>query len=439
MKNGLSGNKKDETAAFSLIFPGPERWEFWHGSSPESLSPAGTAERPQELPMPEGVIFCFPGSAFSSLPLWNAVAEGVTSQAQAALNLEGRGLLGADPESAVWALDVVRRQGKEDGKEERELTASAVLQPHLSPDWILDGIRRHEIPGRLLLAPPSGSGAVLRKELGRWILDLYEAGRWLHSQTLLAQELGEEAGREIRLLLAQMEQEGISWEWRDLVLKAPVSSEVAATLARLTGLRTVQGEGSQKFKLPASQWDLLPREVAERRQTQSRQKRLRTLLTWGLAADLAVWVLASLFMLVPGLQLWSLERALAPLRPEYRRIAQTKQVWEELRSLTDPTGSALEVLQQVSQPLLGEKPKHPIKLTTFFFGPAELTVKGVTSSGEQVIADYLSYLSKNPQLQGLYLWPAKAPGKGEGSGSGFTITAPSTAPQPEKKEGPNSR
>jgi len=142
---------------------------------------------------------------------------------------------------------------------------------------------------------------------------------------------------------------------------------------------------------------------------------------------------------VPGLQLWSLERALAPLRPEYRRIAQTKQVWEELRSLTDPTGSALEVLQQVSQPLLGEKPKHPIKLTTFFFGPAELTVKGVTSSGEQVIADYLSYLSKNPQLQGLYLWPAKAPGKGEGSGSSFTITAPSTAPQPEKKEGPNSR
>jgi len=439
MKNGLSGNKKDETAAFSLIFPGPERWEFWHGSSPESLFPAGTAERPQELPMPEGVIFCFPGSAFSSLPLWNAVAEGVTSQEQAALNLEGRGLLGADPESAVWALDVVRRQGKEGGKEERELTASAVLRPHLSPDWILEGIRRHEVPGRLLPSPASGSGVVLRKELGRWVLDLYEESRWLHSQTLLAQELGEEAGREIRLLLAQMEQEGVSREWWELVLKAPVSSEVAATLARLTGLRIVQGEGSQKFKLPASPWDLLPREVAERRQTQSRQKRLRTLLTWGLAADLAVWVLASLFMLVPGLQLWSLERALAPLRPEYRRIAQTKQVWEELRSLTDPTGSALEVLQQVSQPLLGEKPKHPIKLTTFFFGPAELTVKGVTSSGEQVIADYLSYLTKNPQLQGLYFWPAKAPGKGEGSGSVFTITAPSTAPQPEKKEGPNSR
>lgn len=441
MKNGIPSSKKQEkeAVAFSLMFPGPERWELWQGASPEKLVPAGSAEEPGKLPRPEGVIFCFPGSAFSSLPLWNDVADGISSREQAALNLEGRGLLGADPEAAVWALDVVRRQAVADGKEGRELCASVVLQNQLSPGWILEGIRRHEVPGRLLSAPGPGPCAVLRRELGRWVLDLYDRGRWLHSQTLLAWELGEEAAREILLLFRQMEQEGVSKGWSELVVKATVPPGVAETMTRFTGLRWVPSEGPPQFVVPAPAWDLLPREVAEQRQSQLRRKRIRTLVTWALAADLALWGLALLWVVVPGVQLWLLERGLAPLRPEYRGLVQTQRTWEELRSLTDPAGSALEVLNQATQPLLGEKPKLAIKLTSFSFGPGELVIRGVTSLGEQVISDYLAFLSANPSLQGLYTWPAKAFVEGQGQNSVFTITATSTAPQPEKKEGTNPR
>lgn len=441
MKNGISRAKKNEKemAALSIIFPGSERWELWQGATWQSLAPVASAEKPGGLPPPAGAIFCFPGSVFSSLPLWNPVAEGVSPREQAGLNLEGRGLLGADPEAAVWALDSIRRQSFGPGEGERELSASAILQTQIPPDLILEEIRRHEIPGRLLPAPGSGPGVVLRKELGRWVLDLYDHGQWLHSQTLLARELGEEAAREIRLLLVQLEQEGVFHGCRELVAAIPVSRDVAETMARLMGLRWVQREKAQEFVMPSSPWDLLPNEVAQGRQTKLQQKRVRHAVTFFLAGDLALWAVAALFVLVPAIRLWHLEHALAPVRPEYQRLLQTKQTWEELRSLTDPTGSALEVLNQVAQPLLGDKPKMAVKFTAFSFGPAELVVQGVTGLGEQVIADYLLSLSSNPALQGLYVWPSTAFVEGQGQSSVFTITAPSTAPQPEKKEGTNPR
>ena len=441
MKNGISRGKKGEkeAAPFSLIFPGPERWEFWQGASPESLAPSGSADQPRDLPMPGGVILCFPGSVFCSLPLWNPVTEGVSARDQAALNLEERGLLGSDPESAVWAADSIRRQSLRAGEGERELSASAVLHTQIPPDLILEGIRHHEIPGRLLRPPGEGPGAVLRRELGRWVLDLYDRGKWLHSQTLLARELDDEAAREIRLLLAQMEQEQVCQGWRELVVRGAVSPDAAELMGQRTGLRLVRGEETRPFLLPSLPWDLLPREVADQRQAKQKQKRFRTLVAWALAVDLALWSLATLFVLVPGIQLWRLEQALSPLRPEYRRLAKTKLIWEELRSLTNPSGTALEVLHQVTQPLLGENPKLDIKLTVFSFGPDELQVEGVTGQNEQVIRDYLATVSANAALQGLYTWPSKAVVEPKGKRSGFTLTAPSTAPRPEKTENGNVR
>jgi len=224
---------------------------------------------------------------------------------------------------------------------------------------------------------------------------------------------------------------------KEIVLKADIPSGVMEMFPRWAGLRPVREEGKPKFVLPAPAWDLLPHELAERRLSQVRQKKIRSLVTGAVVADLALWLVASLLVLFPGIQLWRLERELAPLRPEYRQISQTQQTWEQLRSLTDPAGSALEVLNQAAQPLLGDKPKIAIKFTAFAFGPAELTVQGVTAQGEQVIADYLAYLSANPAWQGLYEWPSKALVEGQGQSSVFTVTASSTAPQPEKKEGAN--
>lgn len=436
MKNGQATPKQTESepAGLSLVFPGAEQWELWQGASWDSLKRGPSAEQPAGLPGLQGAVFCFPSSAFFSLPLWTPLAEGVSSREQAALNLEGRGLLGTDPATAVWAVETVRREapGREGDAEGRELQAAVVLQPQLPADWVVEGVQRHEISGRLV-APAGLAAAVLRRELNRWVLDLYENGRWLHSQILMAREPGEALAQEIHLLLLQMEQEGISRGCKELEIRATVSPAMAEVFQRVANLRLVARPENPPFSLPRPAWDLLPAEEAERRNSRAHRNKVRRWVTLVLAADLAVWILAGLCLLVPALQGWWLERKLAPLRPEYQKILQAQTTWEQLRSLTQPSASALEVLHRVSEPLLGSPPKMAVKLTAFNFSPAELVIEGLTEEGEQVITDYLRSLSQHPQLANLYVWPAKPEVSGQGQTSVFRIVAPSTAPQAEKQ------
>lgn len=437
MNNGQAPGKptESESTGLSVVFPGAEQWELWQGASWDSLKRGPSAEQPAGLPGLQSAVFCFPSSAFFSLPLWTPVAEGVSSREQAALHLEGRGLLGADPAAAVWAVETVRREAPvQDGDGEgRELQAAVVLQPQLPADWVVEGIQRHEVSGRLLPAP-GPAAAVLRRELDRWVLDLYEDGRWLHSQILMAREPGEALAREIHLLLLQMEQEGISRGWKELEIRSEVSPATAEVFQRVANLRLVARSEDPAFSLPRAAWDLLPAEVAARRRNRAHRSKVRRWIILALAVDLAVWGLAGLCLLVPALRGWWLERQLAPVRPEYQKILQAQATWEQLRSLTQPSASALEVLHGVSEPLLGSPPKMAVKLTAFNFSPAEVVIEGITEEGEQVIADYLRFISQHPQLANLYSWPAKPEVSGQGQTSVFRIVAPSTGPQAEKRE-----
>lgn len=427
-----------ETSGCSLIFPGPERWELWRGTSWERLEKAGMADEPREFRNIQGAVFCFPTSAFASLPLWSPLVDGISSREQAALNLEVRGLLGSDPGAAVWAVDILKKQPLPGGseKEFRELHALVVLQPHLPAPWMVEGIQRYEIAGRLQPAPGAGSTAMLRRELGRWVLDLYENGRWLHSQGLLALQCGEEAFREIQLLFDQFIQEEISPGWKEIVVNEPVPPGQADEFVKAMDLRLVCRPSGSTFVMPEPAWDLLPREVADSRMEKKRRQKIRKMATAVFAGDLVVWLGAILLATIPQIQIWNLEKSLAPLRPKYRKIFQTQKTWEELRSLTDPHAAAIEVLHAVSAPLLGVKPRMAIKLTEFVLNPAEVVVRGVTGENEQVVVDFLAYLSQNPRLSKLYHWPTKAQTEPQGKNWVFTITATSTAPQPEKKEKP---
>lgn len=438
MKNGKHSRKPKGSSGqeISLIFPGAEGWELWRGPAWDHLALVQAADRPSALPESAPSVLCFPSPAFSSLPHWNAVMNGVSDREQSALNLEGHGLLGVDPASAVWAIDPIREEAKEGegGKEIRELTAAAVLQPQLSPDWILEDVQRHEIPARLLVAPGSGTIAVLRRELGKWILDLYADGHWLHSQILMAGAVGEELAREISLLLLQLKQEGICGHCREMVTRQVLEGRELGVMEKVSGLRVVFKPEAPRFLLPKPAWDLLPGEVALRRKNREQRKKIKGILTWAVVADLVLWGVAGLFLLIPAIRVWHLEIALTPLRPEYRRIHGTQITWGQLRSLTDPAGSALEVLNQVAAPLMGSPPPVALKLVNFSFTPKELILSGITQEGEQVILDYLRGLAQNPKLAGLYDWPEKPQVEGQDQQSTFTIVAPSTAPPVEVEE-----
>lgn len=118
-------------------------------------------------------------------------------------------MLGANPEAAVWSMEPIRTKGvavNEQGEPVvRQLDASAILGVPFDENWIVEEASRYEVAGRVLPPPSGESTAILRRELGRWVVDFYAAGRWLHTQPLLEKELGSAMAVELGALLAQLE------------------------------------------------------------------------------------------------------------------------------------------------------------------------------------------------------------------------------------------
>ena len=237
-----------------FIFPGPEGWEAW-STTEDGAQCVGPMDSPKKLEGGAGCVVCLPSRSFFSTPLWIPIEEGITPRELAKIALESKNLLGTNPDSAVWAMDPIRaepdpatRDGGPGSRQQktklvskeraidsiraepelsvgdespgmRQLEAIAILTGTLDEEWLLEEAGRHEIAGRVLPAPAVNASGVLRKELGRWVVDFYSGGKWLHTQPLLARELERGVSAEIASLLAQMDAEGTLGPLSLLVLR----------------------------------------------------------------------------------------------------------------------------------------------------------------------------------------------------------------------------
>ena len=404
MKGKVAKIKKGKgkvTTGPIFIFPGSEGWEAW-STTEDGAQCVGPMDSPKKVEGGVGCVVCLPSRSFFSIPLWIPVEEGIAPRELAKIALESKNLLGTNPDAAVWAMEAIRTEpvpavGEEPAS--RQLEAVAILTGTLEEEWLLEEAGRHEIAGRVLPAPAGGASGVLRKELGRWVVDFYSGGKWLHTQPLLARELQRGVSAEIASLLAQMDAEGTLGPLSLLVLR----HEGELPLGGQDFLKQlpcpVRTESRAAPRLPAAPWDLEPAVLAERRLAKAQMGERQKFIRMGIGLYAALMALAVVYVSVPLVRRHLIQRELTGIGVESAKIRDAAMSWREAGALVNPKMNALELLWQVSRPLIEKDPGEidGVRLTTFDYNSKRLLLQGEGKDLEQT-EKYFEWLKKEPML-----------------------------------------
>jgi len=405
MKGKVAKVKKGKGKAATgpvFIFPGPEGWEAW-STTEDGAQCVGPMDSPKKVEGAVGCVVCLPSRSFFSIPLWIPVEEGIAPRELAKIALESKNLLGTNPDAAVWAMEAIRNEPVpavgEGEPGSRQLEAVAVLTGALEEEWLLEEAGRHEIAGRVLPAPAGGASGVLRKELGRWVVDFYSGGKWLHTQPLLARELQSSVSAEIASLLAQMDAEGTLGPLSLFVLRdeGELPSGGQDFLKQLPC--PVRTESRAAPRLPTAPWDLEPAVLAERRLAKAQMGERKKFVRMGIGLYAALMALAVVYVSVPLVRRHLIQRELAGIGVESAKIRDAAMSWREAGALVNPKMNALELLWQVSRPLIEKDPGEidGVRLTTFDYNSKRLLLQGEGKDLEQT-EKYFEWLKKEPML-----------------------------------------
>jgi len=417
-----------------FLFPGPEGWEAWSEGESGGIQCLGPSETPAKLRPPPQAVFCLPSRSFFSFPVWVREIEGPPAREQVGLRLEEKGLLGPNPDAAVWGMEPIRSEaipGPEGLPESRQLEATAVLLPGFEEQWLVETAARHEVAGRTQTPPKGGASAVLRRELGRWVVDFFQQGKWLHTQPLLARTLDAGAALEIAALLAQWESEGVLSGLTQMVVR---DDQDHSRLGEFSSALSVpcRIEGRCPPRLPSHPWNLEPPILVEHRQEKAAAVRQKKIIRMVLTGYGVVILLAAAVLLAPWVRCQQVARQLSQIAEPARRIQATALVWREAAGLVDPKHNTLELLWQVSRPLVSPDPPEMegVQLTVFDLTPRRLVLQGKAADLVKVQA-YLEWLKNNPALAG-FVWKNSQP-RLAADGTA-TFSAEGVPPQAEKNE-----
>ncbi len=444
MKGKVSKVKKGKGKVSTgpvFLFPGPEGWEAW-STTEDGVQCVGPVESPQKLEVEAGAVVCLPSRSFFSIPLWIPVEEGIGARELAKIALESKNLLGQNPDTAVWAMDPIRTElvpAVGDGEPgSRQLEAVAVLAGTLEEDWLLESAGRYEIAGRVLPAPGGGASAVLRLELGRWVVDFYSSGKWLHTQPLLAKDLQAGVVTEVASLLAQMDAEGTLGSLSLFVLRSEGENSAGAQEFLKQLPCPVRIESRAAPRLPAGPWDLQPTVLTDRRLVRAQQGEKKKMIRLGLVAYAVHFALGLLYVSVPIVKRYRVERELAGIGGEAEKIRQAALSWREAGALVNPKMNALELLWQASRPLIEKDPGEieGVRLTSFDYNTKRLLLQGEGKDLEQT-EKYFEWLKKEPMLAA-YQWKHPQPSLLPNGNARFQAEGIPIGSQPTEEGEPNA-
>ena len=414
LKKGPSSSKPGKEKLSSgqvYLFPGPEGWEAW-SSEGGTIRCVGPAPSPKKLKPPAGVVVCLPSRAFFSLPIWVPVVEETPPRELAALALERKGMLGANPDLVVWSMEPIRTQSMAPGGQGepilRQLDASAILATPVDENWIVEDASRYELAGRSLPPPSGESVAALRRELGQWVVDFYSSGKWLHTQPLLSRELGAGMAVEFAALLGQLEGEGILQELQLLVLREN-ENQVGASdfLAQLSFPSRIENRSPPK--LCAQPWNLPPPTLTERRVAKAERAKQRKIFRLAGMVYGSFLALGLAWFALPLVRFKLVEQQLAGIAGEAANIRSAAMTWREAGALLDSQMNVLEVLWEVSRPLIENEPPQieGVRLTQFEYNGRHVFLTGEGKDLEQT-EKYFNWLKGNQALA-QYQWSHPQP------------------------------
>jgi len=259
----------------------------------------------------------------------------------------------------------------------------------------------------MMAAPGGGASGVLRRELGRWVADFYLSGKWLHTQALLAPSLDVSAAVELAATVAQLEGEGILPRLEGWIIR-----EAGTTLAE--DFRKVLGgpirvEDRTPPGSPAEPWNLPPPALTDLRAERAEGAKRKKLIRAGLTGYLAVGLVTTAFLAWPLVRLKLAQAELGKIGPEADKIRTTAMLWREAGAWLDPRRNALELLWQVSRPLIETEPAQieGVRLTLFDLNPKRLLLQGEGKDLEKV-EKYFQWLKNEPALAG-FTWKHPQP------------------------------
>ena len=341
-----------------LLLPGADGWEAWtslNGAGLDLALRSGTTRVLDVGGIPSGELtMAFPVRDVSALPFRAPTSDDALLSDLAEMHLERMGMR---PGIDAGVLSDVFKVGT---RGEESLVVPVVLAPPMEGHLPRRSPQHFDISARCLPLP--ADGLVVWRELGRWVFALSEEGQALEFEALASNQLGEDAGREIRLTLMQLEMQGLidslprhCFLWVGDEEAPPGAEELAALGAGigLSGPATVAAKPAPV--IPSRTTQLLPADV--RAERVARRKKQQIIV----AAVAAVVV----YLGVIGV-LWSslakarknADKALVeytPFEDIYEDGKRHEQKWRELQPVVEQDHNTVELLYHCMRARGGEE------------------------------------------------------------------------------------
>jgi hypothetical protein len=149
--------------------------------------------------------------------------------------------------------------------------------------------------------------------------------------------------------------------------------------------------------------------LTDRRLVKAQEGEKKKMIRLGLVAYAVLFSLGLLYVTVPIVRRHLVERDLAEIGDEAAKIRQAAMSWREAGALVNPKMNALELLWQVSRPLIEKDPGEieGVRLTSFDYNSKRLLLQGEGKDLEQT-EKYFEWLKKEPMLAA-YQWKHPQP------------------------------
>ena len=341
-----------------LLLPGADGWEVWTAGSETTgfgLSQrSGTMRVLDVTGIPPGELtMAFPVRDVSALPFRAPTSDDALLSDLAEMHLERMGVrpgINAGVLSDVFKVATVG---------EECLAVPIVLAPPREGDLPRRAPQHFDISARCLPLP--SDGLVIWQELGRWVFALFVEGQALEFEALAINQLGEEAGREIRITLLQLELQGVSdalpahctvWLGQE---EAEPSGEQLQALGEGIGLSTPVTVASKPAPVPPTRSSqLLPADV--RAERAAKRKKQQTVLVSAMVAAAYVFGILFLWADLRGAEKDAdqARKAYEPYEADDLMLSSHRDKWASLQPVVEQEHGPLELFYHCMRARGGE-------------------------------------------------------------------------------------
>ncbi|MGI9239280.1 MAG: hypothetical protein ACR2RV_00680 [Verrucomicrobiales bacterium] len=350
----------------SICFPGEESWELWRQKSGifELVETAEFEDGNLVRPFKSATHFAFPIVSAFAVPVWASSDDKAVVNGVVEMHLEG---LGVKPGNPVGQLVDQRVALRKDG---RSLVLATVLSEGYQLSLPKQSPEHFDVSARFLTLP--SNHVTLWRELGRLVLAVTRDDSIVHFQALSAEQIDEEAVREIKCLMLQLATEGVVDEPAGLMLWVQgVEDPIVKLAEEELGMRVMRDLRPSPV-LPEKGSKLLPTEVAIQRLSAERRRKIRN-IALGLAAVWAAFIGYHFFSYFKAKKKANeLARSMQVLRPRAEWIPEFKARYDQVKKAVEVEHFPVELFYLAAAKL----PEKGVRFTDFSIEGDSIRIQG---------------------------------------------------------------